>query len=70
VTATDDGKIKVTNGSASSCSVFISTAKDRLLKRLEVKAGGEAVTGDVGQGTYIVRLQNATVNDMRTLTVN
>jgi hypothetical protein len=47
VTATDDGKIKVTNGSASSCSVFISTAKDRLLKRLEVKAGGEAVTGDV-----------------------
>jgi uncharacterized repeat protein (TIGR01451 family) len=69
VTATDDGKIAINNKSDNNCSVFISNTAGKLLQRLEVEAGNEQVVEDISGGTYVVRLQNAVVNDARKITI-
>lgn len=69
VNATDDGTIAINNNSSNDCSVFISNTAGRILQKLEVKARGEAVTENLSRGTYIVRLQNAVINDARKIIV-
>ncbi len=69
VTATDDSKIAINNKSDNNCSVFISNTAGKILQRLEVGAGNEQVVEDISSGTYVVRLQNAVVNDARKVVV-
>ena len=65
VNVTENGMIRITNGSKKSCSVQVSSEKGVLLQRIEVKADGEAELKDIAPGTYVIRLQNATLNDVR-----
>ena len=65
VNATTDGKIAVSNNSSRDCTAFISNAGGKLVQRLEVEAGSEKVVENITGGTYVVRLQNAVVNDTR-----
>ena len=69
VISTDDGNIAINNKSDNDCTVFISNTAGILLQKLEVEAGGEQVVEDVSGGTYVVRLQNAVVNDARRIVV-
>lgn len=69
VAVAEDGKVKITNGSKKSLSAQVSDEKGVLLQRIEVKAGGEVELKDVASGTYIIRLQNSTLNDVRKITV-
>lgn len=69
VTSTTDRTIVIRNDSDRSCSVFISDIRGKLLQRLEVQSGSEEITKEMTGGTYIVRLQNAVVNDVRRVTV-
>ncbi|MDD2247827.1 MAG: hypothetical protein PHR52_12405 [Fermentimonas sp.] len=41
----------------------------KLLLRLEVEAGGEQIVENITGGTYVVRLQNAAINDVRKVIV-
>ncbi len=69
VNSTGAGKITINNKSDNDCSVFISNTAGRLLQRLEVGAGNEQVVENISNGTYVVRLQNAVVNDARKVVV-
>ena len=69
VTTTGDGKIAIHNKSDHNCSVFISNTAGKLLQRLEVGAGAEKVVENSAAGTYVVRLQNAVINDARKVVV-
>ncbi len=69
VTPTSDGIIRIANGSDRSCSASLSDEKGRFIQRREVKAGGEESLEGLAKGTYIVRLQNAVVNDTRKIKV-
>jgi hypothetical protein len=69
VTPTSDGTIRIANGSDRSCSASLSDEKGRFIQRREVKAGGEESLEGLAKGTYIVRLQNAVVNDTRKVTI-
>lgn len=69
VNSTGAGKITINNKSDNDCSVFISNTAGRLLQRLEVGAGNEQVVENISNGTYVVRLQNAVVNDARKITI-
>lgn len=69
VTAIDDGNISINNNSSQNCSVSVSNTAGKLLQRLEVEAGNEEVIENPGAGTYVVRLQNAVVNDARKIMI-
>lgn len=69
VNATDEGAIVISNSSSNDCSVSISNTAGRILQKLEVKARSEAVAENLSRGTYIVRLQNAVINDARKIIV-
>ena len=69
VTATNDGKIMVINSSKKSCSVFVYDAQGSFLQQVEVKAKNKAVMSSFVKGTYMVRLQNSEVNDVRRVTL-
>ncbi|NLI35471.1 MAG: hypothetical protein GX416_02980 [Bacteroidales bacterium] len=64
-----DGTIKITNTSNNDCSVFISDNKGYTIKHCEVQSNSEKIFSGIANGTYIVRLQNAIVNDMRRITL-
>lgn len=65
VRADDDGMIVIRNGSSRACTASLSNLKGALLQTVEVEAGNEQVLESPGQGIYVVRLQNAVVNDVR-----
>ena len=65
----ENGNIKVVNASASSCSVFIADEKGNPVRRLEVKANGTETIEGMSSGVYVIRLQNAAVDDIRQVTV-
>ncbi len=69
VEPTSDGKILIRNGSNNSCTAFISNHQGALVQRVEVEANNEKEIIGVTAGTYVVRLQNAEVNDARRITV-
>ena len=69
VTATNDRKILVVNNSSKSCSAFVYDAKGAILQQVEVKAKNKAVMSSFVKGTYMVRLQNSEVNDVRRVTL-
>lgn len=65
-----DGKVMIRNRSGNACTAFLSNDKGAVLQRVEVSAGGEEVLENMSAGVYVVRLQNATVNDARKVTVD
>lgn len=65
-----DGKVMIRNHGGSACTAFISNDKGAVLQRVEVSAGGEKVLENMSAGVYVIRLQNATVNDARRVVVN
>jgi len=65
VEADDDEMIVIRNGSRRALTVTVSNMKGELLHLTEVNAGSELVLKSAGQGVYVVRLQNALVNDVR-----
>ncbi len=69
VSAPENGKISINNQSGKACTVFISGTNGKLLQKLEVEAGDERVVENLAGGTYVVRLQNAAVNDVRKITM-
>ena len=69
VNSIGDGNIAIDNKSDNDCTVFISNTAGILLQKLEVSAGSERVVENISRGIYIVRLQNAVVNDARRIVV-
>ena len=69
VEPTSDGKILIRNGSGNSCSAFISNLQGTIVQRVEVGANSEIEIESVTSGIYVVRLQNAEVNDARKIRV-
>ncbi|MPM57240.1 Minor fimbrium subunit Mfa5 [bioreactor metagenome] len=69
VNAMADGKIAVSNNSSRDCTAFISNAGGKLVQRLEVEAGSEKVVENITGGTYVVRLQNAVLHDVRRVNI-
>ncbi len=69
ISVTDDGMIKITNSSKKSCTAQVSNVQGMFLQQVEVKANGEEILKSITPGTYIVRLENATVNDVRKVIV-
>lgn len=65
-----DGKVMIRNRGGSACTAFISNDKGAVLQRVEVSAGGEKVLENMSAGVYVIRLQNATVNDARRVVVD
>lgn len=66
----ESGKIKISNASEHACSVFISNSSGMLIgHRVEVEGKSSKTIETSGKGLYIVRLQNAVVNDIRRVTV-
>ncbi|WP_052081907.1 vWA domain-containing protein [Porphyromonas macacae] len=66
----ENGKIKISNASEHACSVFISNSSGMLIgHRVEVEGKSSKTIETSGKGVYIVRLQNAVVNDIRRVTV-
>ena len=70
VLAMGEGKIAINNNSNLDCTIFISNTAGKLLQRLEVKAGGGQEVESLPLGSYVVRLQNAVVNDVRKVIVD
>lgn len=69
VTATNDRKIVIVNGSNKDCSVFVSDSNGTFLESVEVKSQGKSIMNNFAKGTYMVRLQNSDVNDVRRVVV-
>jgi len=69
VNATGDGKIVISNNGSRDCTAFVSDTGGKHLQQLEVRAGEEQVMENITRGIYIVRLQNAVVNDVRRVVV-
>ena len=69
VNATGDGKIVISNNGSRDCTAFVSDTGGKHLQQLEVRAGDEQVVENITRGIYIVRLQNAVVNDVRRVVV-
>ena len=70
VLAMGEGKIAINNNSNLDCTIFISNTAGKLLQRIEVKAGGGQEVESLPLGSYVVRLQNAVVNDVRKVIVD
>lgn len=64
-----DGKIVISNNSNNDCTVFISNTAGKVLQKLEVKTKAETVVENISRGNYVVRLQNAVVNDARKVVI-
>ena len=64
-----DGKVMIRNRSGNACTAFLSNDKGAVLQRVEVRAGGEEVLENMTAGMYVIRLQNAAVNDARRVIV-
>ena len=69
VNSTDAGNIAINNKSDDDCTVSISNTSGKIVQKLEVSARSERVVENISRGTYIVRLQNAVVNDARKIVV-
>lgn len=69
VEALTDGKIKISNGSPKACSAFVSDGNGKFLQRMEVPANSQRVTETMPGGVYLIRLQNAGINDVRRIEV-
>lgn len=69
VNATGDGRIAISNNSNRDCTVFVSDTAGKLVQKLEVRSGNEQVLENITSGIYIVRLQNAGINDVRKVLV-
>lgn len=69
VNATGDGRIAISNNSNRDCTVFVSDTAGKLVQKLEVSTGNEQVLENITSGIYIVRLQNAGINDVRKVLV-
>jgi hypothetical protein len=69
VSATSDGEIKIVNSSSRTVSAFVYDSNGVFLQQLEVKANDKTIIDSVEKGTYMVRLQNSHVNDVRRVTV-
>lgn len=64
-----EGKIINRNGSEIAVSVFISNMSGGSLNQVEVSAGKQQVIDNLPSGNYIVRLQNAELNDVRRVVI-
>lgn len=69
VDQTEDGKVVIRNGSGNTFTAFISNANGAILNSIEVVSGSEEVVEDIDAGIYVIRLQNAVINDVRRLIV-
>ncbi|WP_291547388.1 T9SS type A sorting domain-containing protein [Bacteroides sp.] len=69
VNATNEGEISIVNGSSNTCTALVSDGSGKLLQRIEVKGKSEAVIKDIAKGVYMIRLQNAGLNDVRRVVV-
>jgi hypothetical protein len=69
VSATSDGEIKIVNSSSRTVSAFVYDSNGVFLQQLEVNANDKTIIDSVEKGTYMVRLQNSHVNDVRRVTV-
>ncbi|MFA6702528.1 MAG: hypothetical protein WCS06_07705 [Dysgonamonadaceae bacterium] len=67
--ATTDGKIVINNNSNLDCTIFISNTNGKLVQKLEVKANSKESLENIAKETYVIRLQNALVSDVRKLVV-
>ena len=69
VAVTNDGEILIVNSSSRTVSAFVYDSNGVFLQQLEVKANDKTIIDSVEKGTYMVRLQNSHVNDVRRVTV-
>lgn len=69
VAVTNDGEILIVNSSSRTVSAFVYDSNGVFLQQLEVNANDKTIIDSVEKGTYIVRLQNSHVNDVRRVTV-
>lgn len=69
VSSTENGKIMIQNGSSRECTVFVSGLRNGFFRQIEVAAGKEVAIEGVTSETYMVRLQNAVVHDVRRVVV-
>lgn len=65
----NDGSVVINNLTEKDCTVYISDTSGRLLQSMEVKAKTEKSVKELPKGTLVVRIQNATVNDIRRVVV-
>lgn len=69
VAVTNDGEILIVNSSSRTVSAFVYDSNGVFLQQLEVNANDKTIIDSVEKGTYMVRLQNSHVNDVRRVTV-
>lgn len=69
VTSPRSGRALIDNGSGHDCTVFISNLQGELMRQVEVKAQQTVGVDNLSSGMYIIRLENAYVNDVRRLTI-
>lgn len=69
VITTKEGEISIVNGSSNTCTALVSDGSGKLLQRIEVKGKSESVIKDIAKGVYMIRLQNAGLNDVRRVVV-
>lgn len=64
-----DGKIVIKNNSGNAVTAFISNSSGATLQSVDIDPNSEAELDNIGVGLYVVRLQNAVLNDARRLIV-
>ncbi len=69
VTSPRSGRALIDNGSGHDCTVFISNLQGELMRQVEVKAQQTVGVDNLSSGMYIIRLENAYMNDVRRLTI-
>ena len=70
VNVTEDGKIEIKNESRRTCSLSLWDLKGKHIQNAEVDADEVFTLTPPASGTYLVRIQNAVVNDVRKVTIN
>lgn len=70
VEVTEDGKIEVHNESRRACSLSLWSLEGKLMQNGEVNADEIFTIIPPSPGTYLVRIQNAIVNDVRKVIIN
>lgn len=63
-----DGSIVINNASKNDCTVYISDTSGKLKHRIDVKTESR-IAMEIANGIYVVRIQNAAVNDVRKVIV-
>ncbi len=64
-----EGKIVIKNKSRNAVTAFISNSSGATLHNVEIDSDSETELDNIGAGLYVVRLQNAVMNDARRLIV-